>query len=363
MRASTQPPDPLPLLTMAGPSSGDGTPDTAHSTVFQSNAIAPDSGPELVGEAPRLDPISISPLSAIEPIPMTLQNPSPSTPPRSNLISAIDTGQPAQPSPVATEPGLKTREAPKSRPISPDDKDFASRDEQRMHEEILVPLVPVRGTSLKRPLRRETTLRIVSKAQAAPPSPSHALTAPGIGIVDQFEWLDEEADDKEEVHWSTRETRLTRLMAKLRKQSPGKMAIISAIIGSIMLLIPGIVDLVLFVENPLAWWTNMRPVVDSNGNPLFVLGGYPVFYWTVWSIVTWNVFWLAWYFVPVLPYISLRIHFAITGYVSQSWQDRVVQLARVTKTWTTICITTLASYLTFRSAFVNTIAVCIYSSI
>lgn len=252
---------------------------------------------------------------------------------------------------AALEDGVPADDARSVTPVSVDTT-FSNRDEQRMHEEILSPMATVEGSALKLPLTRTATLKNVSQSQINPPAPDAALKAPGLGPVkDTFEWIDEDVDEKNDIDWTTRETRCTRLMTNLRDKSPGNLALVMAVIGTIILITPGIIDLIFFIENPVSWWTNMRAKVNDAGEPLMSLGGYPVIYWSIWSVITWDVFWLVWFTVPYFPYISLRIHFALTGYVSEVWQDNVVQFVRVTKVWTIIFITALSSLLCFRSGF------------
>ncbi|KAI9030463.1 Mechanosensitive ion channel-domain-containing protein [Hyaloraphidium curvatum] len=181
-----------------------------------------------------------------------------------------------------------------------------------------------------------------------------ALNAPGVAPPeDTFTWIDEEVDDRKEVDWSKRETRLTKIIDFVRNKTPGDAALFMAIAGTIVLMIPGIIDLILFVENPLAWWTNFRAKTTVDGVPLFAINGYPVVMWSIWSVISWDVFWLSWYTVPLIPYLSLTIQYAIFGYVSETWHDNVNQFIRVTKKFAILTTSTTVSLVVFRSAFTN----------
>ncbi|KAI9018184.1 Mechanosensitive ion channel-domain-containing protein [Hyaloraphidium curvatum] len=186
------------------------------------------------------------------------------------------------------------------------------------------------------------------RRSSKPPPLSEARTKPNVGEVkDSFQWLDEDLEEKDPLDWDRKDTRCTRLLVKWRALPPLVQYLIENVVGMTVLLIPGIIDIAFFVENPAAYWANFVPKTDGNGNPIMTLGGYVVFIWSLWAAITFFVTTTLLYLVPYFPYVILRSTYLVLGAVPDDLPTTVVQFSRVLNKYIVWFFASFISSLTF----------------
>lgn len=147
-------------------------------------------------------------------------------------------------------------------------------------------------------------------------------------VKESFQWLDEDPDDSDSVDWNRKETKCTRCFSRWTSLPFLYRYLISNCLGILLLMLPGIINIIFFIENPYSYWVFFIPKKDANGNPIMTLGGFPVFFWSLWASISFFVASTLLYIVPYLPYLILRLAYLIVGKLDQ-FPITLVQFSRV----------------------------------
>jgi small-conductance mechanosensitive channel len=144
-------------------------------------------------------------------------------------------------------------------------------------------------------------------------------------VDDKFKWLDEDLEERDAIIWDHHETKCTRYWSWFNNLPRLYRMLTGAAVGMIILLIPGIIDIIFFVQNNNAYWADYQPTTDQFGNPQWFIGGKVLFVWSLWAAISWFIAWLVWYLIPLIPFVLTRIVLACMGVQDATTTQSVVE--------------------------------------